>query len=68
MSLSDSFRDLASCKVSKGDTTMFWFDLWDFEFSRCSFPQLFSFIQKDTISVAKFLDQSTQLKLSNTLV
>lgn len=57
MSFSDSFLEIAKCKVHLGDTVTFWNDWWDLGNLKLQFPQLCSFAKQENISVAKFLVQ-----------
>ena len=60
MSLSDSFRSLAVCAVNMGDTVLFWKDKWNLGVLQLQFPQLFSFVRKENISVGRFLTQTAE--------
>lgn len=55
MSLSDDFLKIASASAIKGDTIVFWNDVWNFGLLKERFPQLHSFAKKPKCSVYTFL-------------
>lgn len=67
MSLCESFREIALCKVNMGDTVQFWVDNWDLGFFNVMFPQLYSFVRNSNISVQKFLSQTAHQNFTTPL-
>jgi hypothetical protein len=68
--LFDHFRGMSKSVVSRGDTTMFWRDVWNFGSLKDLYPHLFSFVREPKCSVSRFLsflldyDRIFQLPLS----
>jgi hypothetical protein len=50
-----SVQGYAKAIVGKGDTTMFWNDIWNFGFLQQLYPHLFSFAREPNCSVIRFL-------------
>lgn len=57
LKLFDKYQSLASCIRNKGNTVMFWYDVWLDKALKVRFPQLFSFSKKHKCSISYFLDQ-----------
>jgi len=47
LKLFDKFKNLATCQPNKGNTVLFWTDIWVDQSMKDKFPQLFSF-RKET--------------------
>jgi hypothetical protein len=53
--LFDDYRGLSKATVRRGDTTMFWEDIWNFGSLQQLYPHLFSFAREPNCSVSHFL-------------
>jgi hypothetical protein len=56
MILSHIYRGIERCNVGKGDTVLFWKDLWEDQVMTDQCPHLHSFSINDDISVSDFCD------------
>jgi hypothetical protein len=54
--LFDQYKGYAKAMVGKGDTMLFWKDIWNFGSLQQLYPHLFSFAREPTCSVSRFLD------------
>jgi len=57
LKLFDKYQSMASCIPNKGNTVMFWSDVWLDEAFKNRFPQVYSFSKKPKCSINFFLDQ-----------
>jgi hypothetical protein len=68
--LFDQYRAISKAVVSRGDTTMFWRDIWNFGSLQQLYPHLFCFVKEPKCYVQRFLslwpdyDSIFQLPLS----
>jgi hypothetical protein len=53
--LFDDYRGISKAIVRRGDTTMFWKDIWNFGSLQQLYPHLFSFAREPNCSVNHFL-------------
>jgi hypothetical protein len=55
LQLLDTYKGIARAEYGKGDTILFWHDLWNNQVLKLSFPQLHSFAKSDTITLRSVL-------------
>jgi hypothetical protein len=60
MSLSNHFFMMAACTAREGHTLYFWRDTWNAKVLQWKFPQLYSFILNENISLKAFRDREIQ--------
>lgn len=59
MKLFDKFQSFATCSHNRGNTVLFWSDIWVDQAMKDKFLQLFSFTRKPKCSVRFFLSQQS---------
>ena len=59
MNLSDLYRGITTVQIGKGDTVLFWKDLWNEQLKEEAFPRAFSFTKLEDALVADFLAITT---------
>lgn len=57
MKLFDKYKSFALCCPNRGNSVLFWADIWVDQAMKDKFPQLFSFTRKPKCSVRFFLSQ-----------
>jgi hypothetical protein len=59
MKLLNSFKGIPKAEFGKGDTILFWHDLWNGQLMKISFPQLHSFAKNDAITISSVLQMES---------
>jgi len=57
MKLFPSFQNISMCAPNRGNSVLFWADVWIDQPLKDKFPQLFSFTRKPKCSIKFFLNQ-----------
>jgi hypothetical protein len=57
LKLLNSYKGLAQAQAGSGDSILFWQDLWNRKVLKLCYPQLYSFTNKENISLASVLVQ-----------
>jgi hypothetical protein len=55
LKLLDIYKGISRAEFGKGDTILFWHDLWNYRVLKLSFPQLHSFAKNDLITLSSIL-------------
>jgi hypothetical protein len=55
LKLLDTYKGIAKAEFRKGDTILLWHDLWNNQVLKLSFPQLYSFVKNDLITLSSML-------------
>jgi hypothetical protein len=53
------FKGIAKTKFGRGDTILFWHDLWNGQVLKISFPHLHSFAKNDAITISSVLQMES---------
>jgi hypothetical protein len=59
LSMLNTFKGLAKTDYSKGDTILFWHDLWNGQLLKASFPHLYSFVKNENVTVKTVLEMES---------
>jgi hypothetical protein len=57
--LLNNFRGIAEADFGKGDTILFWHDLWNGQVCKASFPHLHSFAKSDSVTICSVLQMES---------
>jgi hypothetical protein len=64
----DIYKGIARVECGKGDTILFWHDLWNNQVLKLSFPQLHSFAKNDSITLRSVLQTENFEDLFNLML
>jgi hypothetical protein len=56
LSLLNTFKGIAKADYGKGDTILFWHDLWNDQLLKASFPHLHAFAKNENVIVKTILE------------
>jgi hypothetical protein len=59
LKLLNSFKGIARIEFGRGDTILFWHDLWNGQVLKFSFPHLHSFAKNDAIAINSVLQMES---------